>query len=173
MVTASVAFLLLMLAFVLHVIWWRVKTPIRQVKSIIALYLLTLCVGVFGIWVRNNIIGLPVFGVFFQPIDVLRLAFLYIACTLAYGISYTAIEAHSPSLEVVRRIHQAGRDGIELNAIKQSLGNEVLLFPRLSDLQRDLMIKKVDARYKVTRKGKVLAKVFRIQRRIFQLPRGG
>lgn len=147
--------------------------PIRQVKSIIVLYLLVLCVGVLGIWIRNNIIELPVLGHYFQPIDILRLVFLYIACTLAYGISYTAIEAHSPSLEIVRRIHQAGRAGIDPNSIKQSLGNEILLFPRLSDLQRDLMIRKVDARYRVTRKGQVLQTIFRVQRRIFQLPRGG
>ena len=164
---------LLMLSFVLHVIWWRVKTPTRQVKSILVLYFSILSIGVVAICTINHVMDTAIYGVYFQMIDVLRMIFLYIASTLAYGISYTAIEAQSPSLEIVRRIHQAGEVGIEPNAIKQSLDNEVLLFPRLSDLQRDMMVRKVHSRYELTQKGRVLETIFRIQRNILLLPRGG
>ena len=99
----AVSFLLGLL-WVVHWIWWRIALPRRQRPVLLMIFL-------FG-----GILLAPVARLFVQQlgfgeltlIQWLNVAFVVVAVTLAYVVAYSAVEADSPTLSLVRHIAAAG-----------------------------------------------------------------
>ena len=98
---------------------------------------------------------------------------LYIICTLAYLISFTAIEADSPSLVMVEMIREAGERGIAPETLRNSIAKDNLVVPRISDLVRDKMVINKHDHLLLASKGKLLSQLFKYQRRLFRMGPGG
>jgi len=98
---------------------------------------------------------------------------LYVICTLAYLISFTAIEADSPSLLMVEMIREAGDRGVASEDLRNSIATDNLVVPRISDLVRDKMVINEHGRLLLASKGKLLSQLFKYQRRLFRMGPGG
>ena len=99
------AWALLAIAFAIHVVWWRLKVPRRQS---FALAMLFLSVAVCGFAVIHAADLFP--GELPLPRFLLALL-LFGGGGLVYLIFFTALEADSPSLTVLRLISDAGSGG--------------------------------------------------------------
>ena len=164
---------LLFFAFMLHVIVWRLRVPKRQGRGILTIFAVVLFVGmVFAVsagYTEGDLWGRAV-G---QLLSSINWIILYITCTLAYLISFTAIEADSPSLVMVKKILESGDKGLPLGVLRESVANDDLVVPRISDLVRDKMIVKEEGRLLLAPKGRILSQLFIYQRRLFRLGPGG
>ncbi len=164
---------LLFLAFVLHVIVWRLRVPKRQGRGILTIFAVTLSVGlVFAVSAGYTE------GNFWERAcdQLLRSSnwiLLYISCTLAYLISFTAIEADSPSLVMVKHILETGDEGLVPGTLRDRIANDELVVPRISDLVRDKMVVQEQGCLLLTPKGRFLSRLFSFQRRLFRLGAGG
>jgi len=115
-------------------------------------------------------IGLPVLS----TLPEYEMVFLYfISLTLAYIITYSAIEADSPSLAIVLTINSAGSYGLEEEVLDKIMTNDILVKPRIRDLIIDKMVYVDGEKYKLTPKGLLLVRTFIFYRKILNTEKGG
>lgn len=159
-------------AFCLHLVIWRAALPKRHTDALLVIFFLSLVCGAAILKMRQGAIitGIPALEGLFA---YLRLCLFYISLALAYIISYSAIEADSPSLTITLKIAAAGKNGLEKSEIDSLLTDEVLLFPRLDDLVRDGLAVLDSDRYRLTSKGKRFIGIFIFFRKLLGAAKGG
>lgn len=159
-------------AFLVHFIVWRLCLPRLQTDTLLMIFVL---VGAAGILMLKSRQGLCLLGIAAPEAfwDYLRLSFFYMAAALAYIISYSAIEADSPSLVIVLRIAEAGPAGLAERRLGELMTNEILVLPRLEDLVRDGFAAFADEKYSLTPKGDRFIGIFLFFRRLLGRGKGG
>ncbi|MBI5872811.1 MAG: hypothetical protein HZB36_01535 [Candidatus Omnitrophica bacterium] len=155
-------------AFCLHVFIWKVRLPRRQTD---ALLLIFGSVFIFGLAVPRSFI--PPCMALISFTEYLRCGLFYAAVVLAYVISYSALEADSPTLLITLKIAQAGALGLLKEDLFRSLGDDRLLLPRLEDLIRDGLAVSENGNYILTGKGALFVKIFILFRKILGAQKGG
>ena len=165
-------FILFFCAFFIQLVVWRSRLPYRQTESLLKIYLLCL---LSGILVFRSIKGIHFFGIFppERLIDYLRLCLLYISATAAYIISYSAIEAQSPSVTIILKIAEAGKEGLTRLELEDAMSNENTVSPRLNDLVRDGYAVCSSNRYVLTGAGRGFIKIFIFYRKLLNRGFGG
>jgi hypothetical protein len=168
-----VALILGFFGFIVQVIFWRIKRPKRHVRAILVIFCVVFLAGIVGNELVSVYMGQSNGGMQLSKEKFLMLVIVYVSGMLAYGITYTAIEADSPTMQILDEVAKAGDSGMHLGDLEARMTDEMLLYPRLADLVRDKMAVYDAGYYKITRKGHTLETIFRIQRNVFRLPKGG
>ena len=88
-------------------------------------------------------------------------------------ITYSAMEADSPSLVILNHIADAGSEGVAKDVFFDSLNDDILVKPRIKDLLRDKMAYLEEGRYRLTPKGIRFARIFILFRGLLKAPKGG
>ncbi len=160
-------------AFALHVIIWRIHLPKRQTKTLLLLFFGVLSCG--SLFLLIYAAEITIFGL--HPpdtvLDFFQIWLYFISLTLAYMITYSAIEADSPSLLIILKIAEAGETGFDKNILNHELDDSVLILPRLNDLLVDKMAVLEEGKYRLKLKGILLARLFTFYRNIMRLEKGG
>lgn len=160
-------------AFLIHILIWKIRQPMHQ-KSILLLSSGVVLIGgiilliVFGKSIR--IIGIIPPNIIYEYI---QLSILFISVSLAYIVTYSALEADSPSFVMVMTIAQAGKNGLEDNLFTQKVNNEILLMPRIQDLISEKLAYLEEGRYILTPKGLKFALIFYKFRKLLKRPQKG
>lgn len=105
--------------------------------------------------------------------EYVRIALLFTAFTLAYMITYSGLEADSPSLVMVLSIARAGPEGLSKDVFYQQMTDDILIKPRVRDLLTDHMAYLDGDTYRLTPKGILLARIFVTYRSILGAGKGG
>lgn len=163
---------MLALAFVLHLVVWKIRLPKRQIKVMLLMFFATLIAGSVFLWANP---AFALLGVAAPAgwAEFFRIALMFTAFTLAYMITYTGLEADSPSLVMVLNIAQAGPEGLSKEAFFQQMTDDVLIKPRVRDLLTDQMAVLDGETYRLTPKGVLLARIFVTYRSILGAGKGG
>jgi len=103
----------------------------------------------------------------------LHIIVLFFSLFICYLLTYSAIDADSPSLVIVLRTSKAGKEGLPHNAIKESLGDDLLIEPRLKDLVEAHLVDFNGQIYKINQKGKIFISPFMLYRNLLGLGKGG
>lgn len=159
-------------AFLLHLIVWRIRLPKRQTKALLLLFLGTLPLGFGILWSMQHILAIEVF-VPSSLSEYFHIFLFVLSFTLAYVITYSALEADSPSLVMIMSIAGSGSEGLPKKQFAQQMNDEILVVPRVRDLLRDNMIVIEDGKYKLTLKGLVFVRIFIFYRRMLKLSQKG
>ncbi|MBF0274123.1 MAG: hypothetical protein HQK84_02710 [Nitrospinae bacterium] len=165
--------LLLCIAFAVHLTVWKIRLPHRQTKVLLLIFFSTLLLGSFLFYLGNFpivLFGLPFPAEIFELIQV---ATLFTAVTLAYMITYSAVEADSPSLVITNMIRDSMPEGINKEVFEERMNDDLLIKPRLKDLIIDKIAIMKDERYVLTDKGKLMAGLFATYRSILKAKKGG
>lgn len=160
-------------AFVIHLSIWKVWLPRRQTKVLLTVFIATFLCGIvvlYGLNAKISLLGMhpPV-----SKLEYLQLFQYFISLTLAYIITYSAIEADSPSLLIVIKIFEAGSSGLSKETLEHELDNTVLVEPRVNDLLLDGMAKFNKGKYQLRTKGIILARLFAFYRNMMRAGKGG
>ena len=139
--------------------------PRRQTDALLGIFAGVFVLGVVGLR------SMP--GALQSIFDYLRLSLFYAAAMLAYVISYSAIEAQSPSCVLVLKIAQAGKEGLAKGELEAAMTDEVLVSPRLNDLVRDGLVVIRDDKYELTAKGDCFIGIFIVFRKLLGAVKGG
>ncbi len=159
-------------AFLLHVFVWKIRLPKRQTKALLQIFGGTLLIGLCILWSAKFIlqVGISIPG---AVSEYLHIALFVISLTLAYMITYSALEADSPSLVMIMSIAQAGADGLEKTRFEQLMTDDILVIPRIHDLLRDKMVYVEGKKYKLTAKGALFARIFIVYRQLLNIHQKG
>jgi len=157
--------------FLLHLAAWKIKLPARQTKTLLFILFggLAAALAVF----RFSPFSLAGFAPPAGLAENLSLALYVTSFILAYMITYSAVEADSPTLVMIKTIADAGEKGIEKSAFFAALNDDVLIEPRLKDLRTDRMAELKDGKYVLTQKGRLFAAIFTRYRALLGLGKGG
>lgn len=163
-----------LVSFLIHLAVWRIKLPKRQTKTLLlimfsvlgAALLLLLAYG--GELALSCGCAIPV-----TAGDYLHLALLNISLILSYMITYSALEADSPSLVIAMTVAAAGPAGIAESEFNTFVNDDRLVKPRISDLVLDKMAYIDNGRYRLTSKGLLFARLFIFYRALPGRGKGG
>ncbi len=131
---------LFVLAFVIHLVWWRIRLPYRQLPTLFKWFLLffPLSLGalhLLGLWPTERVDS-PATAV---------VALLYFSLTITYVITYSALEADSPTLTLIRWIAQRP-DGATEEELESFMATRPFIHARLKALDVDKMTVQRDGR---------------------------
>jgi hypothetical protein len=131
---------LFVLAFVIHLVWWRIRVPYRQLPTLFKWFMLFLPLGVgalylLGLWPVERLVS-PATAV---------VALLYFSLTITYVITYSALEADSPTLTLIRWIAQRP-DGATEKELESFMATRPFIQARLKALHVDKMAVQRDGR---------------------------
>lgn len=160
---------LLVAAFGMHVLLWRACLPSKHTNTLLFIFFSVLAAGIFVI----RVFGVLPLGAEGSVFDYLRLVLFYVSVALAYIISYSALEADSPSLLMTLEINAAGAQGLEKSKLLHTLTDAVLIRPRLNDLVRDGLAVSEQGKYRLTAKGRSFVRIFIFFRTLLGAPKGG
>lgn len=156
--------ILLLAAFLIHFFIWKFRLPKHHTKALLAIFALVyLC----------NIIVFLIFLAFHSYYDFIQFSLLFVSLTLVYISSYSAVEVDSPSLSMLLIIAEAGPEGLPKEKLYDIMTDAFLVKPRIIDLVNDKILFLDKDKYKVTRKGAVIAKMFILSRSLLKTPKGG
>lgn len=158
------------LAFIIHFVSWKIKLPKRQTKTLLVIFFSTLFIGFF---ITNFVSEYYHFLDKCTITEYLHISLFFVALTLAYMITYSAIEVDSPSLVMIMTIANAGANGLDKNEFERILNDDLLVKPRLKDIVTDKMAYLDGEKYKLTSKGILFARIFIIYRKLVNAPKGG
>lgn len=155
------------IAFFIHLLVWRWKLPIYQTRALLKIFL--------GFYLCSIVIAInsPEISFIKNSQEFIQYSIFYISMMLSYIISYSALEADSPTLVMIQTIQKAGDEGISKDNFYQQMDNQTLLDPRINDLIRDKMLTLNHDIYQLTPKGHRFALIFVLYRKIFGLGLGG
>jgi hypothetical protein len=114
---AITAFGLFFVAFLFHLLWWKIRLPRRQLPTLFRWLVVFLPLGLCGL----NLIGLWPSSWLLSPASAL-VALIYLSLTITYVITYSALEGDSPTLSLMRWIasHPNGVSESELDGFMAS-----------------------------------------------------
>jgi hypothetical protein len=93
---------LLLLAFFVHVVAWRLRLPRRSIRALL------------GIFAATPLVVVPIYfaiepsPAFIDASGAVRILLFYVSCSLVYVVLYSAIESKSPSLAIVSHLASCG-----------------------------------------------------------------
>lgn len=128
------------LAFVVHLVWWRIRLPHRQLPTLFKWFLLFFPLGLGAL----NILGFWPAERFASPATAV-VALLYFSLTVTYAITYSALEADSPTLTLIRWIAQRP-DGATEAELASFMATRPFIQARLKALEVDKMTIQRDGR---------------------------
>ncbi|MCP4989956.1 MAG: hypothetical protein GY928_29085 [Colwellia sp.] len=160
-------------AFVIHLVLWKIRLPKRQIKTILQIFFAVLAVGIIALW---NLPDTVSFCGITPPAclpEYIQISMFFISLTLAYMITYTALEADSPSLVIMMVINAAGTCGLDKESFDELMNDDILVIPRIRDLILNKKVKMDGDRYVLTPKGVLFARIFVTYRKIMNVSHKG
>lgn len=161
------------LALCMHLLIWRLRIPKRQRKVLLRIFLATFFISILGISIFQTWNLVPRFLRIYYFSEVIQVFIFVIAFAFSYIITYSAVEADSPSLAIIKTIAKSGSEGLDKGKLFAILNDDILVKPRLADLLTDGLVSLDNGRYTLTPKGRLSARVFIAYRKLLDLPVGG
>jgi hypothetical protein len=160
---------LLMLAFIVHVIIWRVHQPRRSIRALLCLFAATPLVAVPIYFAVGPLLIIT------DPslADAVRILLFYVSCSLVYVVLYSAIESQSPSLAIVSYVASCGGAGCAEADFANHIIDDDSIGTRIAGMEAAEMIVISDGKCTLTPAGRLWAVLFESAGNIFRLPLGG
>lgn len=166
---ATFSLVLFLTAFLVHWVIWRVRVPRRQTAALLAILLGTLPAGLtIAVLTGGLYAWAPASGW-----ELLQVVTFHVALALAYVVTYSLLEEHSPSLTLVKFVHAAGDRGRARAELLALLDGNRSLEGRVEALLRDGMVTQTGGTLRLTTKGLWWARTFGLWRRLYRMELGG
>lgn len=165
---------LLSLGFIIHLIIWKIKIPLKQTPILLKIFF-----GIFIIWTfillgapeYARLLGLQINSLSF--LEYIHVFIFYTAVTLAYISFYSLIEIDSPSFRIIIELLNAGSNGLDEKDLYHALSSKPILESRISQLIKDGMIIKKNENYIPTMKGIKFLKMIILYRKLMKASQKG
>lgn len=164
---------LVVTAFLLHISIWKISQPTHQKSILIAIFSLTLASGLFILFYFRKHVGLLGIKAPQEIFEYLQICIFYISVNLAYMVTYSALEADSPSLVMIMTIAKAGETGLDKRAFEEKINDDILIMPRLNDILSEKLAYLDNGIYRLTPKGRLIAYIFIAYRKIIKREKKG
>ena len=125
----------LLAAFLFHLVWWRVRLPLHQLKALLLIF------GAFFAAASLVLLFSPDFSSLASAFAAwfvwLYFALFYWAMAFCYVITYSAMEGDSPTLSLTREFARRGEDGMTRSEIEGFFAQRPVIGARIAALVKD------------------------------------
>lgn len=157
----------------LQLVIWRLRRGGGHYVALLVLALLVLVAAFAGIGALRAT-GVQVARLLpATPLADWNFFLLYGALILAYMITYSAVQADSPTMAILLLIEAAGLRGLSRDELITRLGDDVLIVPRVRDLITSGLAALERGRYVIRGRGSRLARVYIAYRALLRMEKGG
>ena len=157
----------------LHVIIWRWRYPKNRPVALLLIFIVLPFVFVGGCMVAEQLgIVSDTLNIGPTGIDWLAVYLLHFALSVAYILSYPAVEAASPSLAMLLVLGDFNLQGTSQEDLMHVFNDKIVLEPRIQDLVDSGLIAESEGSIKLTTHGTVFINCFIAMRRLLGLPIG-
>jgi hypothetical protein len=167
---AAFAAALFAVAFLLHWLWWRLRRPRRALGALLVAFFGTLIVGLVA---APHLPGIATFA----PVgfwEHLHVVLFHVSFSLAYTVTYSALEMDSPTLTLVAFVAAGGSAGRSRAELLDVISDREMFGDRFAALTAaGILAPAAETGYVLTVKGQRWAEVFRGLRRLYRLQKGG
>jgi hypothetical protein len=173
MTALFLAILLFLLAFVIHIIIWRIKQPSATAQTLIVVMCGGICGGAGALWFGGQFFPalqpmLPdTLGNWLQPVVTA------LSAAAVYVMTYPALEVESPTLVMIDLLAGSEPNGLSRDDLYGRLDDSFLVTPRLDDLLREGLMTEIAGRCRLTARGRKLSQIFQAWRRLLGAGIGG
>lgn len=169
-IVASAAAMVLL--FVTQAVVWRLRRPGHYTGlTVLALLVLAASLGTCA-WVQASAAG-PSLVLPHGWVEYWSFVMLYLTLAVAYMITYSAVQADSPSMSILLMIREAEPHGLTQADLVRRLDDDALIVPRLQDLVIGKLAVRTGDRYVITDSGSRLARIYIGYRRLLKMEKGG
>jgi hypothetical protein len=130
-----------------HVVLWRVARPRSDMRALFTIFLVAPSAGAVLVFAAGGVAPaarLP------DGLDVAAALLLYWALASAYILSYPAVQAMAPSLEIAYEVRKSMPRGLSREELLARLDTGRLVQARVEDLVADRLVREVGDRYVLT-----------------------
>jgi hypothetical protein len=150
------------LAFAAHVVWWRLRKPRQQGTTLVALFSLVAAVAVGALLA----LGLDRFGL--NLAQLVLTVDLFGSYALIYLILFSALEADSPTLTMIRLVQKRGPRGMSEDDLVRAMAGQSFVKRRVQQMIDERMAVRIGDRLYASRKGRWLAAPILFYRRLLK-----
>lgn len=164
--------LTLTVAFLIHILIWRIRRPTRApiVLFLIFMGILSVILGCIALMDPSTKSDYFVS----TSLEYAYVALFHISMTLAYLLAFTGIEAESPSSLIVIALEANGERGMSREELSKVITNDLFVTDRLEGLMRGSTVQLRNGRYYITPGGERYLAFFLAYRKLMgHMPEGG
>jgi len=158
---------LLLLAFFVHIVAWRLRLPRRSIRALLCIFAATPLV------IAPIYFAIEPSPAFIDGSGAVRILLFYVSCALVYVVLYSAIESKSPSLAIVSYVASCSSAGCAEADFADHVVDDEGVSTRIAAMQAAQMIVVGDGQCTLTPAGRRWAELFEFASHIFRLPLGG
>lgn len=152
-----VTLVLFVAALALHLVLWRVRLPKYHTRTLLLLFASVLLVWLVTATITRQL-GWP---------ELFHVCMYYTSLALCYVITYSALEADSPTLSLIRHLHATGARGLSEDEVRSFLATRPFVKARLNALLHDGLVAERDGRFFVVSNGSPFFRVILGFRRLY------
>ncbi len=154
---------LLIVAWVLHVIVWRLRPPRNHTIGLLRLFVLVLAAGLVGSRVALDM----------GWMQLAHGGLLYVATMLAYIAFYCAIEEDSPSLRIIEALNAEDGTSVSHADLRLLISHDGFVGTRINLMRDTGLLVERDGYLNLTDKGRRFVALFDLPARILGIAKGG
>ena len=162
MTALIVSLVLVVGAWLLHVVWWRFRLPRHHTGALLLVFAATPLV-MSVIWIASG--SPPLVSLYELP----SITALYLSAAGCYLITYAGVEHTSPSLVIIRALEAAGEKGCLKKEFAAVVTESNFVKPRLEALKRAGMLTSTSGGFVLTSLGKRAAQLALMCSRVFNI----
>lgn len=157
----------LVVSFLAHIVWWRVRLPEHHVKTLALIFVIvpvpmvTLVAWTCPQWLPAS------------PWQWLQWLLFYLPCSLVYIGCYTLLELRSPTLSIMQYVAAAGTSGRTEEDIRRHLRIENMLAIRVAQTEASRLIERKNDGYRLTGRGMIIARLLELSTKLLGVRPGG
>jgi hypothetical protein len=154
---------LFLTAMVAHFVLWKVRLPKKQLHSLLIIF-----VFLFLAWLALSLVNHA------SLLFILHVAVYYWSVSLCYTITYTAIEADSPTLSIMRFVASSGLEGRSAEEIVNFMATRPFIRSRLVALLKSGLVQEQNQRYRIAGQQPISFRMILGFRKLYgSIPKGG
>jgi len=146
-----------------HIVIWRMRLPKRQMRTLFLIFLFGF-VGFSAVSLARHT----------APLTIAYIAIYFWSVGLSYMITYSAIEADSPTLRLMRFIGASSLEGRSAEEITSFIGQRPFVSARLIALGKSRRVREQEGRFCVSGYESLAFRLILGFRRVYgAIPKGG
>lgn len=161
------------IAIAVHIAIWRRSLPKRGINMLFKIFIVTFFAVALTTPLFSRLITSAGYLVPHSLYEYMKLAMIVASLAVAYTISYSAVEADSPSVTIMDIASRSGDNGVSEEELNNVMADGQIITPRIEDLLNDGLTCVGNDKYKLTDKGRMFVYSFILYRKLLGIPKGG
>ena len=143
-----------LMAFILHLLIWKVRIPDNPIKTITILFTSILLGGIFVLRYASlsNLIFESAALLSFS--ECLHVTLIFMSLLSVYYFVYGALTDESPSMFTMLNVAGADEEGLSENELNELITDDLFIKPRMDYLVDEQMVCLQEEKYRLGSKGK-------------------